>query len=64
MPGVVRRSWLIVPCDDAIQIEQAAASAADVIVLDLTEFVPEGGKAAARERLSETISEPGLHAGE
>ena len=57
MRGVVRRSWLIVPCDDAIQIEQAAASAADVVVLDLMEFVPEGAKAAARERLPETISQ-------
>jgi citrate lyase subunit beta / citryl-CoA lyase len=56
MPGVVRRSWLIVPCDDATQIEQAAAAAADVVVLDLMEFVPEGMKAAARERLPETIS--------
>ena len=57
MRGVVRRSWLIVPCDDATQIEQAAASAADVVVLDLMEFVPQGGKAAARERLPETISQ-------
>jgi citrate lyase subunit beta / citryl-CoA lyase len=57
MPGVVRRSWLIVPCDDARQIAQAAASAADVVVLDLTEFVPEGVQAAARERLPETISQ-------
>lgn len=40
-------SWLIVPCDDARQIAQAAASAADVVVLDLMEFVPEGVKAAA-----------------
>ena len=57
MPGVVRRSWLIVPCDDAIQIEQAAASAADVLVLDLMELVPEGMKAAVRERLPETIAQ-------
>lgn len=57
MRGVVRRSWLLVPCDDATQIEQAAASAADVVVLDLMEFVPEGAKAAARERLPETISQ-------
>lgn len=56
MRGVVRRSWLIVPCDDATQIEQAAASAADVVVLDLMELVPEGMKATARERLPEIIS--------
>jgi citrate lyase subunit beta / citryl-CoA lyase len=56
MRGSVRRSWLMVPCDDAAQVEQAIAAAADVIVLDLMEFVPEGMKPAARERLRETIS--------
>jgi citrate lyase subunit beta/citryl-CoA lyase len=53
MRGFVRRSWLLVPCDDAAQVEQAAA--ADVIVLDLMEFVPEGAKPAAREQLPEVI---------
>jgi citrate lyase subunit beta / citryl-CoA lyase len=57
MNGVVRRSWLMVPCDDAAQVEQAVASAADVIVLDVMEFVPEGMKPAARQRLPETIRE-------
>jgi citrate lyase subunit beta / citryl-CoA lyase len=57
MRGVVRRSWLIVPSDDVAQVEQAVASAADVVVLDLMEFVPEGMKPAARERLPETISQ-------
>src|SRR5919108_6294817 len=57
MDGSIRRSWLIVPSDDAAQVEQAVASAADVIVLDLTEFVPEGMKPAARERLPETIAQ-------
>ena len=56
MREVVRRSWLIVPCDDAAQVEQAAASAADAVVLDLTEFVPECRKPAAREHLAETIA--------
>lgn len=56
MRGSVRRSWLLVPCDDAVQVEQATAAAAEVIVLDLMEFVPEGAKPAARERLSETIA--------
>jgi citrate lyase subunit beta / citryl-CoA lyase len=55
MDGIIRRSWLIVPSDDAAQVEQAAASTADVIVLDLMEWVPEGMKPAARERLPETI---------
>jgi citrate lyase subunit beta/citryl-CoA lyase len=56
MRGSVRRSWLIVPCDDAAQVERAATAAADVIVLDLMEFVSEGAKPATRERLPETIS--------
>jgi citrate lyase subunit beta/citryl-CoA lyase len=55
MDGSIRRSWLMVPSDDAMQVEQAAASAADVIVLDLMEFVPEGMKPAAREHLPEAI---------
>lgn len=55
MDGSIRRSWLMVPSDDAAQVEQAAASAADVIVLDLMEFVPEGMKPAAREHLPEAI---------
>jgi citrate lyase subunit beta/citryl-CoA lyase len=45
----------MVPSDDAAQVEQAVASAADVIVLDVMEFVPEGMKPAARERLPEVI---------
>ncbi len=56
MPGSVRRSWLMVPCDDAPQVEHAAAAAADVLVLDLMEFVPEGAKPAARECLPEVIA--------
>lgn len=55
MDGSIRRSWLMVPSDDAAQVEQAAASAADVIVLDLMEFVPEGMKPTAREHLPEAI---------
>jgi citrate lyase subunit beta / citryl-CoA lyase len=55
MRGSVRRSWLMVPCDDAAQVEQATA-AADVIVLDLMEFVSEGAKPAAREHLPEIIA--------
>jgi citrate lyase subunit beta/citryl-CoA lyase len=45
----------MVPCDDAAQVEQAIAAAADVIVLDAMEFVPEGAKPAAREHLPEVI---------
>ena len=56
MRDVVRRSWLVVPVSEAAQIEQAAAAAADVVVLDLMEFVPEPAKPAARERVPEAIS--------
>jgi citrate lyase subunit beta/citryl-CoA lyase len=56
MRGCIRRSWLMVSADDAVQVEQATATAADVIVLDLMEFVPEGVKPAAREQLPEIIS--------
>jgi citrate lyase subunit beta/citryl-CoA lyase len=55
MDGNVRRSWLMVPSDDVSQVEQASASAADVVVLDLMEFVPEAMKPVARERLLEAI---------
>jgi citrate lyase subunit beta/citryl-CoA lyase len=57
MQGLVRRSWIIVPADDASHIEQAAAAEADVLVLDLMEFVPEAMKPAARERLRESIAQ-------
>src|SRR6267142_2953503 len=59
MDGSIRRSWLMVPSDDVVQVEQAATSAADVIVLDLMEFVPEGMKPSAREGLPETIRSVG-----
>jgi citrate lyase subunit beta / citryl-CoA lyase len=57
MDGLIRRSWIIVPSDDASQVAQAAASAADVVVLDLMEFVPEAMKPTAREGLRETIAQ-------
>jgi citrate lyase subunit beta/citryl-CoA lyase len=47
-----------VPCDDVTRIEQAAASTADVIVLDLMEFVPEAMKPAARDGLPAAIRGP------
>jgi citrate lyase subunit beta / citryl-CoA lyase len=55
MDGSIRRSWLIVPSDDVTRIAQATTSAADVIVLDLTEFVPEAIKPTAREGLPEAL---------
>jgi citrate lyase subunit beta/citryl-CoA lyase len=55
MDGSLRRSWLMVPSGDVAQVEQAATSAADVVVLDLMECVPEAMKPAAREGLPEAI---------
>jgi citrate lyase subunit beta/citryl-CoA lyase len=57
MQHVVRRSWFVVPVSDAAQLEEAAAAVADVVVLDLMEFVPEPAKPAARERVPEAISQ-------
>jgi citrate lyase subunit beta/citryl-CoA lyase len=57
MHDVVRRSWLVVPISDAAQLEQAAAAAADVVVLDLMELVPEHAKPAARDRVAEAIGQ-------
>jgi citrate lyase subunit beta / citryl-CoA lyase len=61
MPNAIRRSWLIVPGNDATQVEQAAAAAPDVVVLDLMEFVPEAAKPAAREQLQEMITNAARH---
>jgi citrate lyase subunit beta / citryl-CoA lyase len=64
MPKAIRRSWLIVPSHDATQVAQAATAAADVVVLDLMEFVPEAAKPAARERLQEMIAPVAGHGAE
>lgn len=55
MSDIVRRSWLLVPVSETGLVEEAAASGADVVVLDLMELVPEREKPAARERLPEVI---------
>ena len=44
----VRRSWLLVPASKPEEIERAACSGADVVVLDLCELVAERDKPAAR----------------
>ena len=48
MNKISRRSWLLVPANKAALIARAAQSGADVVVLDLVEFVVEQEKAAAR----------------
>jgi len=55
MRDSVRRSWLIVPVSEGEQVAQALSAGADVVVLDLREFVPEQEKPAARERVPEAI---------
>jgi citrate lyase subunit beta/citryl-CoA lyase len=59
MAAPVRRSWLLVPGDEAGQVEAAAASGADVVVLDLMELVAESAKPAARQRLPDAIDQVG-----
>src|SRR4030095_9310845 len=58
MSARIRRSWLVVPMSKAEQIARASRSGADVIVLDLVEFVAEENKPAARERLEAAIGTP------
>src|SRR5438094_9832226 len=55
MSARIRRSWLVVPMSKAEQIARASRSGADVIVLDLVEFVAEEDKPAARERVQAAI---------
>jgi citrate lyase subunit beta / citryl-CoA lyase len=45
------RSWLFAPGDSERKMEKAAASSADIVLLDLEDAVAEGQKAAARARL-------------
>lgn len=50
-----QRSWLVVPVSKADAIAQASTSGADVIVLDLVEFVPDEQKPAARKNIRAAI---------
>ena len=50
MSNKQQRSWLVVPLSKADVVAQAAKSGADVIVLDLVEFVSDAQKPAAREK--------------
>ncbi|HEX2827681.1 MAG TPA: aldolase/citrate lyase family protein [Burkholderiales bacterium] len=50
-----RRSWLIVPASKPTQLEEASRAGADVVVLDLFEFVPERDRAAARDAIKDAI---------
>ena len=52
----IRRSWLLVPASKADRLAQARQAHADVVVLDLVEFVTEADKPAARERVRASIN--------
>ena len=52
----VRRSWLLVPVSDAERVANAAAAGADVVVLDLAEFVAESDKPAARDGIVSALA--------
>ena len=45
----IRRSWLLVPLSQPQRLSTAPSAGADVVVLDLAEFVAEGDKPSARE---------------
>ena len=51
----VRRSWLLTPVSQPGRVSAAPSAGADVIVLDLAEFVAETDKPAARESLREIL---------
>ena len=55
-PAKVRRSWLLTPASQPEQVSTAPSAGADVIVLDLAEFVSEPDKPAARESLREALA--------
>ena len=52
IPG---RSWLVVSMSKPVDVERAAQSGADAVVLDLVEFVAGKDKAAARENLRAAV---------
>lgn len=53
----IRRSWLLTPMSQPERIAAAPDSAADVIVLDLVEFVAESDKPASRDAVPDAIGD-------
>ncbi len=53
--STVRRSWLLAPVSHPDRVSDAPSAGADVIVLDLAEFVAEPDKPAARESLRDCL---------
>jgi citrate lyase subunit beta/citryl-CoA lyase len=54
-PDKIRRSWLLTPVSQSERVSSAPSAGADVIVLDLAEFVAEPDKPAARESLRDCL---------
>lgn len=52
----IRRSWLLVPMSKPERLSCAPQAGADVVVLDLVEFVAESDKPAAREIVAENLN--------
>ena len=52
----IRRSWLLVPASKPERIAAAPQSGADVVALDLVEFVAESDKPAAREVVAANLN--------
>jgi len=50
-----QRSWLVVPANKPDAVAQAAKSGADVVVLDLVEFIRDAHKPAARANIRAAI---------
>ena len=52
----IRRSWLLVPMSRPERVSSAHQAGADVVILDLVEFVAEPDKPAAREVVAENLN--------
>lgn len=53
----IRRSWLLVPASELELVRGAHRSGADVVLLDLTELVPEAKKSLARDTIEASIEQ-------
>ena len=51
----IRRSWLLVPVSRPERLASAPSAGADVVVLDLAEFVAEADKPAARDSVKDNL---------
>ena len=52
----IRRSWLLVPISKPERVASAHQAGADVVILDLVEFVAESDKPAARQVVAESLN--------